>query len=43
MNENSTDDPKSPGWDAINDALHPIYGEIEPFHYGTVLPMMRAP
>jgi hypothetical protein len=25
-----------PGWDAINAALEPTYGEVEPLHWGTV-------
>lgn len=38
--ENSFEDSdEAPGWDAINVALAPIYGEQEPMHYGTVLPM----
>ncbi len=28
------------GWDAIDRALAPLYGEREPKHYGTILPMM---
>jgi hypothetical protein len=31
-----TDD--APGWDAIDAALRPIYGDREPFHFGTVVP-----
>jgi suppressor of fused-like protein len=31
-----TDD--SPGWDAIDAALRPIYGDREPYHVGTVIP-----
>jgi hypothetical protein len=31
-----TDD--APGWDAINAALRPIYGEREPHHFGAVVP-----
>ena len=35
------DDDSSPGWDAIDRALAPIYGDAEPHaHYGTVLPYM---
>jgi len=35
------DDDESPGWDAIDRALAPIYGDAEPHaHYGTVLPYM---
>jgi hypothetical protein len=37
-----TDEPESsddaPGWDAIDAALEPIYGDREPYHVGTVLP-----
>lgn len=29
---------QSPGWDAIDAALEPIYHGIEPFHYGTAIP-----
>lgn len=29
--------PESPGWDAIDAALRPIYGGQEPRHYGTVV------
>jgi suppressor of fused len=35
MNHESDD---SPGWNAIDAALRPIYGEREPYHVGTVLP-----
>lgn len=28
------------GWDAIDKALAPIYGDREPVHYGTIIPMM---
>lgn len=28
----------APGWDAIDDALRPIYGDREPYHVGTVVP-----
>ena len=31
------DDVSAPGWDAIDAALRPIYGDREPLHYGTVL------
>jgi hypothetical protein len=31
-----TDD--APGWDAIDAALEPIYGDREPYHVGTVIP-----
>ncbi|HWO21991.1 MAG TPA: suppressor of fused domain protein [Kofleriaceae bacterium] len=29
---------RAPGWDAIDAALAPIYGDVEPLHYGTVIP-----
>jgi hypothetical protein len=32
------DKPESPGWDAIDAALRPIYGGREPYHVGTVVP-----
>jgi suppressor of fused-like protein len=32
----ATDD--APGWDAIDTALWPIYGDREPYHVGTVVP-----
>jgi hypothetical protein len=35
LNDSAND---SPGWDAIDDALRPIYGDREPLHFGTVLP-----
>lgn len=35
-----SDEDAAPGWDAINAALAPIYGDQEPKHYGTVLPAM---
>jgi suppressor of fused-like protein len=28
----------APGWDAIDEALRPIYGDREPYHVGTVVP-----
>jgi photosystem II stability/assembly factor-like uncharacterized protein len=31
-------DDKPPGWTAIDRALAPVYGGVEPLHYGTVLP-----
>jgi photosystem II stability/assembly factor-like uncharacterized protein len=35
------DDDESPGWDAIDRALEPIYHDAEPHaHYGTVVPYM---
>jgi hypothetical protein len=36
--EEEEDDESSPGWDAIDAALEPIYGTAEPHHWGTVLP-----
>jgi suppressor of fused len=30
----------SPGWDAIDRALEAIYRDVEPMHYGTVVPYM---
>ena len=32
------DDDAPPGWDAIDRALKPIYGDTEPLHFGAVLP-----
>lgn len=32
------DDAKSPGWDAIDAALVPLYAAVSPKHYGTGLP-----
>ncbi|SFS61966.1 hypothetical protein SAMN04488601_1012771 [Paenibacillus sp. 453mf] len=29
---------QAPGWDAIDEALKPIYGDQEPKDYGTLLP-----
>jgi hypothetical protein len=29
---------EAPGWDAIDDALRPLYGNREPFHFGTIVP-----
>jgi hypothetical protein len=31
------DDASAPGWDAIDAALRPIYGDREPLHYGTII------
>lgn len=33
------DSDEAPGWDAIDAALAPIYGDREPMHFGTVVPM----
>lgn len=32
-----TDDDRSPGWEAIDEALAGIYGDVEPKHYGTIM------
>ena len=32
------DDTDTPGWDAINAALAPLYAGQEPRHFGTALP-----
>ncbi len=34
------DEESSPGWDAIDDALAPLYGAQEPRHWAPVIPMM---
>ncbi len=34
------EDVEAIGWDAIDSVLLPIYGDREPRHYGTILPMM---
>lgn len=34
------DDDTAPGWDAINAALKPIYGDQEPKHFGTIIKWM---
>lgn len=34
------DEPASPGWDAIDDALEAVYHGEEPHHYGTAVPTM---
>ncbi|HTN74972.1 MAG TPA: suppressor of fused domain protein [Pirellulaceae bacterium] len=39
-NANEQNAAQQPGWDAIDAALEPIYGAVEPFHYGTLLPAM---
>jgi len=38
--DDDDDGPDAPGWQAIDRALAPIYGDTEPLHYGTVLPYM---
>jgi suppressor of fused protein SUFU len=35
--EHHHSDAPVPGWDAINAALEPIYGDVEPLHWGTVV------
>jgi len=35
--EHHHSDEPVPGWDAINAALEPIYGDTEPLHWGTVV------
>jgi suppressor of fused len=35
--EHHHSDEPVPGWDAINAALEPIYGGVEPLHWGTVV------
>lgn len=37
MNNDSAE-PHAPGWHAIDEAIYPIYGAIEPMHWGTILP-----
>ncbi|EDY21435.1 conserved hypothetical protein [Chthoniobacter flavus Ellin428] len=32
-----SNDDATPGWDAINRTLKPIYGEQEPLHWGTIM------
>jgi hypothetical protein len=36
----ATRDDAAPGWDAIDAALKPLYGDAEPLHYGTVIKYM---
>src|SRR5262245_60213614 len=33
-------DDSSPGWEAIDGALRPLYGDQQPRHYGTVIKWM---
>jgi suppressor of fused len=37
---NGDNDDSAPGWEAIDNALAPIYHDQEPFHYAAVIPMM---
>ena len=36
------DDVVAPGWNAIDAALKPLYGDREPLHYGTVIKFMMG-
>ena len=38
----SNDDVSAPGWDAIDAALKPVYGDREPLHYGTIIKFMMG-
>jgi hypothetical protein len=38
MADETDDTDDSPGWDAIDEALWPIYGDREPYHVGTIIP-----
>ena len=38
MSDSTESAGESPGWAAIDAALWPIYGELEPYHVGTVIP-----
>src|SRR5579884_4223990 len=38
MTDETDEAPEAPGWDAIDAALRPIYGDREPYHVGTVIP-----
>lgn len=38
MADETDDTDGAPGWDAIDAALRPIYGDREPYHVGTVIP-----
>ena len=37
MDEERSDDPGAPGWDAIDSLLKQVYGDQEPLHWGTVI------
>jgi hypothetical protein len=38
MSDENDEIDSAPGWDAIDAALYPIYGDREPHHYGTIVP-----
>jgi hypothetical protein len=38
MGDESKSADEAPGWDAIDAALWPLYGDREPYHVGTVIP-----
>jgi len=38
MNDEDFDESDAVGWDAINQALDALYGEVEPAHWGSILP-----
>ena len=38
MSDSTESAGESPGWAAIDAALWPIYGDLEPYHVGTVIP-----
>jgi hypothetical protein len=38
MAEPNANNDDAPGWDAIDAALWPLYGDREPYHVGTVIP-----
>src|SRR5215831_5073203 len=38
MSHSSERADEAPGWDALDAALRPIYGDREPYHVGTIIP-----
>jgi hypothetical protein len=38
MTDETDETDEAPGWDAIDAALYPIYGDREPYHIGNVVP-----
>ena len=38
----ANNDVSTPGWDAIDAALKPIYGDRQPLHYGTIIKFMMG-
>jgi hypothetical protein len=38
MADNTDETDDAPGWDAIDAALRPLYGDREPYHVGTIVP-----